>query len=1172
MNVLASSSDFDRTLTQAEVEKILSQETTASVDRAQIKQIAEGVLENREIIATLFTQLAQKELGTTDPLQIAYEGVRSAEQLPPLPAVCSPRIEVLNKIHRRCQNKSLLWIYGSTGYGKTTISNLLVRDLNTHCLWFRLRGFVDFQLMSRLRLALDHICELQSGQKAIAVFDDLDLADTNTTNIELLVRILEAIKKHAKDPLVIVSSQGLVPSRLVTLLTDQLTTFDMPPITKIEIKELIKNIGLIDEEMLGFWTTFIEARTKGHPQLVGAYLTDAKESAWTFAAQNLTTTPKTAESVKRESRKLLVESIRSAEARELAKRLSVVNVSFRRDFALAIGNMTPSLKEPGHAFDSLVGPWIEIIGGDRYCLSPLLDGYAASEVGQGGLLPFYKMAAYAWLLQKKFNQTEFIQFVTAALLSKEDFLVAHIAHGLLSMEDEKFQPMASEISLICFFGMTDNLVLQDLKPLTRCMFRMGLSRVALQTGQTDTYTKLDAAIVADLEGQEGETFYKNLLFTRYVQTSIERRCPIPIKERIRRVIQAVKYFQNGLLDDEFMTALNSEANIGSLLMLVTSELNSREDLEYLFEALNHETPEVVTQSFAGFEKLPEMLPLLLDRVWIAEASKENPDWAPYLVLFSKIVAFASEHNLVWLLAGATRAKMVICDEYLNNSDSALEIGLATREKLGDTHPVIDLAEATVLYRRAEYPEFLTLFDKVDETTPPELLTLERIFGLRRAIVACAHTQSWDKILHYADRGIKLATSTADVSFAAVATIAFFSEKAWAEYERTNRLSSVECFETALKLAEAFPEQQDPLFHTVRLRLGAALGWLLYRSAQTPESSLAKPDVGGSPFSGMFADLEKPPGQILDREAAPYQAFWAMLAKFAAWHAPSQRVKSFVSQALKSAPEGQYYLAVWTAGEALFAHDLAEEDFDAALTSGIEYLRIQTIGSALRETGKDAIIAGYGNLDSFELTAAQRAKWADAVPSQLFEPILMAVCSTNKGVEIDFNKWTNVLYRDFGSNDVLLKNLEWIEIGLRATDGDEDAIAKAKNTARQSNEQTSGTQRLAQLICCASTALSPIDCISAQASFLVAMSPILFNTVFAQAFTRMVAKRWSHLATEQRFLLNSPMHYASRILQETSQTVPTISECASLLLLVGEATCLTWPQSMIHRLKELSRYA
>ena len=1152
MNALASSSD--RTLTQAELEKILSQETTARVDRAQIKQIAEGVSGNREILATLISQLAQKELGTADPLQIAYEGVRSAEQLPPLPAVCSPRIEVLNEIRLRCQNKNLLWIYGSTGYGKTTISNLLVRDLNTQCLWFRLRGFVDFQLTSRLRLALDQICELQPCQKVIVVFDDLDLADTNTTNIELLVRFLEGIKRQAEDPLVIVSSQGFAPSRMVALLADQLTTFDMPPITKDEIRDLIKTLGLTDEEMLGFWTFFIEARTKGHPQLVGAYLTDAKDSAWKFAAENFTTTPETAESVKRESRKLLVESIRSTEARELAKRLSVVNVSFRRDFALAVGKMTPSLTEPGHAFDSLVGPWIEIIGGDRYCLSPLLDGYAASEVGQGGLTPFYQMAAYAWFLQKKFNQTEFIQFVTAALLAKEDFLVAHIAHGLLSMENKKFQPMAREISLICFFGINDNLVLRDLKPLTRCLFRMGLLRIAVQTGQTDTYTTLDAAILADLEGQEGEPFYKNLLFTRYVQTSTERTCPVPMKERIRRVIQAVKYFHNGLLDAEFITALNSEANIGSLLMLVTSELNSREDLEYLFEALNHESAEVVRQSFSGFEKLPDMLPLLLDRVWVAEASKDAPDWAPYLVLFSKIIAFASEHKFVWLLAGAVRAKMVISDEYLNNSDSALEIGLAAREKLGDTHPVIDLAEATVRYRRAEYPEFLTLFNRVDQTTPEALLTLERIYGLRRAIIACSHTQSWEEILRYAERGIELAESLCDRNFAGIAAIAFSAEKAWAEHEKGDRVAASEHFETALKLAESFSEQTQLLFHALRLRLGATLGWLSYSSVHSDGSSSTQSELAGRPVCGMFANLEEPPTGLLNRAAAPYPGFWAMLAVYAAWYAPHDRVMSFAAPALKVTPQGQWYLAVWSARQALFANELANKDFDASLIAGLDYLRIQTIGSVLKEEGKDSIIIGYGDLDSFELTAVQRDQWAEVVPSLVFEPILMTLCSIDKPVEINLDKWSSTLRDVIGPNDVLLKNLKWMDIGLRATNGDDAAISEAKNTAQKSDEQTS--QRLAQIICCAAKSLSPLDCISAQASVLLGMPPVLYKTVFAQAFTRMVAKRWIYLATQQKFCLSSPMFYASRILDAASQTVPTISECARLLLLVGEATRLT----------------
>jgi hypothetical protein len=113
MDVLAS--DSERTLTKAELEEILSQETTARVDRAQIKQIAEDTSETRELVAKLVEQLAHKGLGATGSLEIAYEGSPIFTQLPPLPAICSGRIEILKDLRAKCEKASLLWIYGSTG-------------------------------------------------------------------------------------------------------------------------------------------------------------------------------------------------------------------------------------------------------------------------------------------------------------------------------------------------------------------------------------------------------------------------------------------------------------------------------------------------------------------------------------------------------------------------------------------------------------------------------------------------------------------------------------------------------------------------------------------------------------------------------------------------------------------------------------------------------------------------------------------------------------------------------------------------------------------------------------------------------------------------------------------------------------------------------------------------
>src|SRR5438445_5073566 len=93
------------------------------------------------------------------------------------------------------------------------------------------------------------------------------------------------------------------------------------------------------------------------------------------------------------------------------------------------------------------------------------------------------------------------------------------------------------------------------------------------------------------------------------------------------------------------------------------------------------------------------------------------------------------------------------------------------------------------------------------------------------------------------------------------------------------------------------------------------------------------------------------------------------------HMPKERVKSYADRALAVTPKGQWYLAVWIAREALFANDLAEKNFDAALNSGLEYVRSEVAASALREEGEERWdISGYGNFDSNELSPEVLNKW------------------------------------------------------------------------------------------------------------------------------------------------------------------------------------------------------
>ncbi|MBI4524879.1 MAG: DUF4297 domain-containing protein [Deltaproteobacteria bacterium] len=173
MDLLAS--DSDRRLTRRNLESILSEETTTKVNRILVRQLASDVSDMTQKVTRveramldMVTTLASKEVKNLDVVQVHHQALFLCDELPPLHAICSPRSEVLSDIRAKCQERAFLWIYGSAGYGKTTIANLLMRELKTQFLWFRLRRLVDFELVSNLRFILNRV--LRKFRSAYGIF------------------------------------------------------------------------------------------------------------------------------------------------------------------------------------------------------------------------------------------------------------------------------------------------------------------------------------------------------------------------------------------------------------------------------------------------------------------------------------------------------------------------------------------------------------------------------------------------------------------------------------------------------------------------------------------------------------------------------------------------------------------------------------------------------------------------------------------------------------------------------------------------------------------------------------------------------------------------------------------------------------------------------------------
>lgn len=1171
------STDTERKLTRDDLERLLSEETCARVDRQTLQQLTESVTatnQGQTQIRALIEQLMDEMLRSHDPggidtgqpVQVFADNLIVQSELLPLPLVCSARATVLHDLQVKFESASITWVHGSTGYGKTTLANLLVRALGVPFVWCRLSYAMDIELASSLQAIMRHLVKRTPSPK-ILVLDDVRIAESNVATIELMSILVRSAKEKGVG--VLVTSQDRLPSRLASLIGTQSQELDVPGMSVEEIASLVTDAGLKDDTSLQLWSTFIYAKTLGHPQLVGAYVTYARDIAWTISGDVLIQTPPPAEQIMKESRKQLAATIPSEESRELAKRLSLVSSSFPRDFALAIGRAIPSLQEPGRAFDSLVGPWIEQIDQRNFSLSPLLQGYAESEVGEAGLNVFHRMIAYGWFLQKKLTPVQYTQFITSALASKEQLLIGQAAYYVISVEAELLADLAKELWVLPHLTLGATYDWSGIHPLTRFLFRKAQLRVAKHNNETKLYGQLDSIILSELEGIPDKRLSKGLIFVHYTDTSIAQNSPLTQRERTRRAIIAVRMFYAGIPNDIFLRPLSDENRIDHLVMLATANLTSLADLEYLFTELNNQQAEVIAGIFSGFDEYQEGLSLLLDRVWVAESKKESPQWNDCQRVFSRIADFALTHRLPWLFASSVRSRMVLLDEYQNDSEAALSLVREARETLGTTHPLIDLAESTVRFRREEYPESLDLIDRVEEGPRVNEVPLERLFTMRRAIIGASRAHSWEKVKQYAARGLDLAASQPDSPFTQVAKIAFRAELGWVEHERNDRLSSTNVFENVLNSLESFPDQSDPLFHILRLRVGHTLTWMADFIPSDQKSPSTSEPENSRPFCGMFANFDDPPAGSQARAGAPYEGFWALLAKYGSWAIPRDQLRSYTDRGLAVTPQGQWYMSVLISWEARFANDLASVDLDSAVVSGINYVASQVLSSGLRKSrGDEPIEKLYGNFQDLlrQLSSNDLSKVADALPAHVLEPVLMTLCSLISPPDIDLAKWRQLFTDLFGPIDLLESALNWIEVGRKAATGDEDSILTAKHaTWNQAPIGTAG-QRFAPLICSSSNNIEAAKRLSLQASFLLQILKPLNGTVYASAFTRMVARRWGQFAQHQKFMIASPNLYVPMIIEATSPQVPTLSECARLLIIVGDAIQARWPADTLERLK------
>ena len=1167
-----------KTLNKKNLETILSDETTAKIDRDKFYSLSEdtskltaGVENIKKMLMVLLNKQTAKDIETAAPIQIIIHGQTYQSDLSPLPKPCADRSQELLKISESLKNKSFMWMHGSTGYGKTTLASLYARQILRSKAWFRLRDYSDFTLISALQV-IHTIIKDQLHSQDIVVLDDLSIIEQQTYAIELLSMIIDIVNK--KSAKIIVTSQFRLPSRLKTQLGTGFFEFVAPEMSETDIRLLLRRSGLLDEKLNRFWITYILASTSGHPQLVSAYVAYAKEIEWKFTPDMLGQQPRSVNEVKAESRRFLAETIENYEAREMARYLSIVTGPFDREFALNIGAAAPGLNEPGRALDTLKGPWIESHGNDVYSLSPLLRGYAEAEVGKEGLEKYYIVVCVAWLKKKTLTTFEVVQAIIAALTAKIDPLIAKICKIQFTTSPKDFKIISKELYLIPHLYIGTEAQLDGIHPMTRFTFRYFQLKIAENNEDWQTYVNIDSQIKKEIdEIDSGDLEYKMCLWLFYIDTIIRVNTPIPAKERILRALTIVDMVNNNELTEITTTINLDKLDIDSILMIAANSINSYQELEFLLNQLYKRSQDVVSSFFRGFEIYPDNLSLMIDRVWLNESKKDDPDWDNCINVFSEAMKFAEQNGNPWLLAGAARGIIVVYDEYLDESAMALKMVDEARSLLSNSHPLIDIQEATIHFRAEQYKKVIEITNDFESSLAPEVMPIHRIYALRRGIQSAGNLKLWDKVIFFAQRGLKSSQFLIVEGMEELAPICFEAEIGWSNHEKGNLNEAAKHFEAVLKKMERFSDQQYPLFHIFRLRFGSALAWLSHTWKMNGLVIQIKTSIS-KPFAGMFANFEDPPEESKDHTVQAYPIMWAFLAKYSASQADKDFMDSITKCATIRIGGGQYPLALMEAYYAIFLNALVNRDFDRAIEAGIEYTKLFSVLHNYKEArGKQWKLNEPINLDDFFKMTGRNffTKWSECISGLIVEPLMMFICISEELPTLDYSKWIDNLIDIFGEKDKAVKSARWLEKVASSVFGDEAAIEEIREDTSNSSDQSEHTRRLSILSMCVSTHLQLSEVLSAQFSMLKTMMlPMMASSYWAMFFYNMVVKRWTFLAENQRFLMVLPGIWSEKILSAISLSSPTASDIAKILLLVGEATGIRWPDEMLSELRQFSQ--
>ncbi|MCB4358527.1 tetratricopeptide repeat protein [Quatrionicoccus australiensis] len=808
-------------------------------------------------------------------MQEAGEIARLAAMPPslgtPLPRVRGAigRANLVSRIAALLKSTKTVFLYGSSGVGKTNLASLVTEEIGGAWLWAGFRGRSPEQVREGLTRAT---YEIESVDDPILmVLDDVELGRISQFEREFVALIFAVAQR---DGLVLITGIARPPLQLFPKLW--LTTdceVPVPYFDESEVNHLLLEHGLSDSRLREGWARVIFLSTYGHPQLVHARVRTLSAQGWPPVTLSDLTGSEDITRVRQEARQRLLEQFPSDATRTLAYRLSVIIGSFSRQTVIAVANAPQAIPLAGEAFDHLVGPWIEREDENRFRVSPLLGGAAETVLPPGEIKAVHVAIAQNYLGRRTLNQYELATAFFHAFMAKDLATLAAIANGIVLEDGEHIGLLYDAMTWFPHLALEAGQRIVEENPNVDLLLRLAQFRFVTSSVNTENALKIVDRLEELLAAMEDSSLKKmsEAMVYGVVLNTIDIH--IPSQTVVRMLSCLIDTATTPDLKDIYanlgrnrppgMPRIGSDRPEQLLFSYQAVRLSGLDDLEALVASLD-ELPKDKRDLLLGVcDSDICFASLLIGNAWWSDVKDGLLDVGKALTVLKTVELTSRCWGANEIVQACQVATSVIHDEYGNSAENALAVLDKAEAEFPNIANLVN-QRAKVLFHAKRELDAIPIAGKA--LSLPGLSNVEYVYTCRHAGIAAANLGNWARATEFFETGSQRALkSTVQKPMG----IGLMADAAFGYWKQGKQQQSISRFANTLELLEPVPVTDDIKLRNLHATVRHCVTWIHLEAVKERSEHIAEPRPG-------MCSNQEPHEGIKSHRIVAISGAWALL--------------------------------------------------------------------------------------------------------------------------------------------------------------------------------------------------------------------------------------------------------------------------------------------------------